>query len=376
MFIMTAHDRLAFTAVLAVCAYYLFAWMLFGKDRTAGVVVPLYSPPRNLSPAMLRYVWKEEFDDRTFWAGILSLVAKGLASLHCEGGLAQLRATPTANSRTVLPEEEEILLKELVRGHTRKGYSVSMLDPKTILAVSRMADSLRRVAVGHWFRENRAFVVAGVLLSAGSLCVVASPHFIDQWGVLILSLAMMAPAAFYLFFLLFRLWDLLRTTYEKLDDAVLRRLALVLIMILPCIAAIILGAIILGTTFGTPFLFVALFLILLNVLLLQWMKAPTPEGGQLLTEIEGFRLFLKSVERLPMQRSEPPTKNAGLYEKYLPYAVALELEQAWGDQFVALASTHHEGAGVPGAEALYLGMWDGKPLEIIYKADPPRGRAF
>jgi hypothetical protein len=324
---------------------------------------------------MIRYVWKEKFDDRTFWAGVLSLVAKGLASLHCEGGTAQLRAIPTANSKTLLPEEEEILLKELVRGHTRKGNSVSMLDPKTILAVSRMADSLRRMAVGHWFRENRAFVVAGVILSAGSLCVVARPRFVEQWGVLILSLAMMAPAAFYLFFLLFRLWDLLRATYEKHDGALLRRLALVLFMILPCIAAIILGAVILGTTFGTLFLIVALFLVLLNVALFQWMKAPTPEGGPLLTEIEGFRLFLNSVERFPMQRSEPPS-NPGLYEKYLPYAVALELEQAWGDQFIALASTHHEGTGLPGAEALYLGMWDGKPLEIIYKAPTPRGRGF
>jgi Predicted membrane protein (DUF2207) len=114
----------------------------------------------------------------------------------------------------------------------------------------------------------------------------------------------------------------------------------------------------------------------LNVLQLQWMKAPTQDGEKLLTEIEGFRLFLESVERLPMQRSDAPSDKAGLYEKYLPYAVALEVEQAWGDQFLALASTFHQNAGIPGAESFYLGMWDGKPVEIVYSPERPKGRAF
>jgi hypothetical protein len=72
-----------------------------------------------------------------------------------------------------------------------------------------------------------------------------------------------------------------------------------------------------------------------------------------------------------MHRSDAPSDKAGLYERYLPYAVALEVEQAWGDQFLALASTFHENAGLPGAESFYLGMWDGKPVEIVYR---PEGR--
>jgi hypothetical protein len=106
------------------------------------------------------------------------------------------------------------------------------------------------------------------------------------------------------------------------------------------------------------------------------VTVPTKEGKQVLTEIEGFRLFLKSVEQLPMQRSDEPADHAGLYEKYLPYAVALEVEQAWGDRLLALTSTYHENAGLRGSEAFYLGMWNGKPLEIIYKPEASRGRAF
>jgi hypothetical protein len=141
-------------------------------------------------------------------------------------------------------------------------------------------------------------------------------------------------------------------------------------------AAIILGSVTIGGNFGWQVVAATLFFGILNTVFFQLIKAPTPEGRHLLAEIEGFRLFLKSVEQFPMERRDQPTDHAGLYEKYLPYALALEVEQSWGDRFVALTSTYHENAGMKGAEAFYLGMWNGKPLEIIYKPEARRGRAF
>jgi hypothetical protein len=250
-----------------------------------------------------------------------------------------------------------------------------MLDSRTALAASDMAVSLHQAAVGRWFQENRAYVTGGACLSMAALFAVAQPRRLEQWGVLVLALAMMAPSAFYLFFLTMRARDLCRSLREKFDVALLWRGAGILGFIVSCIAGIV-GCVVLGGSFGWPLILVTVFLTILNVLHLQWMKAPTQDGGKLLTEIEGFRLFLKSVERLPMQRSDAPGDKAGLYEKYLPYAVALEVEQAWGDQFLALASTFHQNADLPGAEAFYLGMWDGKPVEIVYKPESPKGRAF
>jgi hypothetical protein len=222
------------------------------------------------------------------------------------------------------------------------------------------------------FDENRAFVTAGIVLSAIALCVVAGPRYHEQWAVLVLGLAVIAPGAFYLFFVLQRTWDWLRAARGHLDRTALGNISLLFLMIVPCSAAFILGAVVLGVTFGWPFLISTLFLALLNLSFLQWMKAPTLMGKRLLTEIEGFRQFLRSVESLPMQRPDPPTDDAGLYERYLPFAVALEVEQAWGDRFIALTSTFHRNAGMPGAESLYLGMWDGKPIEIVYRPDPAR----
>jgi hypothetical protein len=372
---MPGNVTLAVTAVVAVCAYYSFAWLLFGRDPKAGVLIASYEPPRNLSPAMIRYVWKERFDDRTFWAGVLSLVAKGLATMHTENGATQLRPTEAANRKQSLPDEEQILLDRLLRGRPKKGIVITMLDPRA-LAAGDMAASLHQSAVGRWFQENRIYVTVGTCLSVAALFAVAQPRRMEQWGVVVLAIAMMAPAAFYLFFLTMRARDVCRSLCEKFDATLLWRGAGIVAFIVSCTAGIVLGGVVLGGNFGWPLIVVAVFLTILNVLQLQWMKAPTQDGGRLMTEIEGFRLFLKSVERLPMQRSEAPGKKAGLYEKYLPYSIALEVEQAWGDQFLALASTFHQNAGLPGAESFYLGMWDGKPVEIVYKPEPPKGRAF
>jgi hypothetical protein len=103
------------------------------------------------------------------------------------------------------------------------------------------------------------------------------------------------------------------------------------------------------------------------------MRTPTEQGRPLLDEIEGFRLFLNEVDRSSMDRHEPPHVQPGSYEKYLPYAVALEVEQGWCDRFLALASTLHRAESVPGSESLYLGMWDGKPVEIVYAPQSARG---
>jgi hypothetical protein len=368
----THRSLLAITTIIGVCLYYLVVWFVFVGTRKAKALVTLYEPPRQLSPAMLRYIWKETFDDRTFWSGVLNLVAKGLATLHSESGVAFIRATSRESKGDSLPLEEKILFDELVQGHTRKDVAVNMLSPRTTIAIAHMAKALHQEAVGRWFQENRHIAIGGALLSVAALCVAASPNTGGQWGALILGLAVMAPGAFYLFFISQRVWNVIRAAKLHCDWILLRREAMLITMLLPCVAAIVLGGVLLGATFGWQIFAATLFLAVLNVAFLRWIKLPTSEGRQVLTEIEGFRVFLNSVERLPMGRIDGPADHAGLYEKYLPYAIALKVEQAWGDRLMALTSTFHENASVPCAEAFYLGMWNGKPLEIIYKPEAPR----
>jgi uncharacterized membrane protein YgcG len=49
--------------------------------------------------------------------------------------------------------------------------------------------------------------------------------------------------------------------------------------------------------------------------------------------IEGFRLYLGGAEEDRLQACYPPKKTPELFERFLPYAVALDVENAWAKRF-------------------------------------------
>ena len=66
------------------------------------------------------------------------------------------------------------------------------------------------------------------------------------------------------------------------------------------------------------------------------VKAPTVEGRKLMDEVEGLKLYLSVAERDELARMKgpdaPPALDEKRYEMLLPYAVALEVEDAWTEQ--------------------------------------------
>lgn len=77
--------------------------------------------------------------------------------------------------------------------------------------------------------------------------------------------------------------------------------------------------------------------LLIIVVMYFWLRGYTKKGIDCKREIEGFKLFLKTTEedRLKVIGS-PPTKTPELYEKYLPYAIALGVEKQWSAQFAPM----------------------------------------
>jgi uncharacterized membrane protein len=63
------------------------------------------------------------------------------------------------------------------------------------------------------------------------------------------------------------------------------------------------------------------------------LKAYTLEGRKLADEIEGFKLFLSVTEKDRLNFHNPPEKTPQLFEKMLPFALALGVEHKWAEQF-------------------------------------------
>ena len=76
-----------------------------------------------------------------------------------------------------------------------------------------------------------------------------------------------------------------------------------------------------------------------NVAFGRLLKAPTVAGRATMDHVEGFRLYLDVAEGDELKLVAAPPLTVGLYERYLPAALALEVEQHWAERFATVFAT-------------------------------------
>jgi len=286
-------------------AYYGRTWLRIGRDPRKGTVVPLFSPPDNLSPAALRYILKRSFDDRTVAAALVALGVKGNVRLVEEDGgffgSDKKRIDKTSDDTTGLAKDEARLFHGLFIG----GDTVELEQENHSLFSSARDDAeeaLKAEFGERYYKPNLGPSMMGcarlVLLAAGLLlAIVLIEMLVDGVGpVMAFQLSSKAP------------------------------------LILLALAA--------------PIVALAFFL----------LGAPTREGRAMMDRIEGFKHYLSVTERERFDRMQAPEETLTLFEKYLPYAIALDVETRWADRFqsqiaAAMAS--------PAAQGSTLGWYSG-----------------
>ncbi|MGZ3410878.1 MAG: DUF2207 family protein [Xanthobacteraceae bacterium] len=68
----------------------------------------------------------------------------------------------------------------------------------------------------------------------------------------------------------------------------------------------------------------------------SWAKAHTIEGRKVTDQIDGFREYLGVAEEARLEALNPPEKTPELFEKFLPYAIALDVENTWAERFAGV----------------------------------------
>jgi uncharacterized membrane protein YgcG len=92
----------------------------------------------------------------------------------------------------------------------------------------------------------------------------------------------------------------------------------------------------------------------------RWLQAPTVAGRKVMDQIEGFRLYLGVAEEDRLDALNPPDKTPELFERFLPYAVALDVENRWAKRFAGVLAA----AGTTAAASWYAGNqnWANDPV--------------
>ena len=261
----------ALLGLLVVAGYCALRWHQVGRDPPAGTVIVRYEPPEGITPAGLRYIRRMAYDTRCFSADILSLAVAGALRIERDKGLLSDHwRLDTSGSP---PHGDAAVLADTLFADAPTVELDKASAPLLQAATSAHQKGLERRFQGTMFQNNSGS--SGVAL---------------------------------------------------------------LLMLLFCAIAIVIG---IKTGGGLVFAAVPMLAMLAIVIAFAFLvRAPTREGRRVLDHIEGLRRYLSVAEKQDLQRlqgpgtdSSEPALDAGQFEALLPYAVALDVEDAWTRKF-------------------------------------------
>ncbi len=354
-----------------VLGYYFLAWRAVGRDPRPGTIIPLFHPPKGISPALANYIHRWGFGRqqwRAFTAAALSLAVRGLIRFDEGDKSLTLESTgkkPEGGMAALPPGERTIL--DWVNGQDGVARIDRANGGKVATVGSRFTTSIENENSSRFFRRNLGYVVFGAVLTV--FVVIGTVVFGGLRDVDYLIL-------FGFFFGGMMLGAFVVPVLTAILGGRGSRRIITVVM-----SVFVLGIFFsIGSNFvifffpngfgGTlsalwgflesyPFSFVLVTsFAALNGLFFYLMRAPTTLGGPIMEQLEGFRLYLETAEkdRLNLQA---PEITAERFEALLPYAVALDVEKPWADAFSAALQRAHPGDEDPMRH--YQPAWHGGP---------------
>ncbi len=328
----------------ALLLYYLLAWLLVGRDPRRGTIIPLFEPPQGLSPAAMRFIKRMGFDHKAFAAAVVDMAVKGYLTI-AEDDDKVFTLTGTGHVPPSLSRGEGRLGMALFKGdrsidlkrgnHARVGA-----------AVKALREALQAEYEKASFELNRSWLLPGVLITLLALAalVLTAPDPGAAAGMA-LWLALWSGGCYFLSKRVLAAWRGARGLAGGLAALGITFFAA------PFLAGAVVGLFIFGSVAGPagPLWFVALLLV--TPVFQYLLKAPTVAGRRLMDGIEGFERFLTVAEKDRLEMLHPPERTPELFERYLPYALALDVEQKWAQQFAQVL----ERAGEPYQPGWYHG---------------------
>ena len=388
LFAISDFYRLAFPGVLLV--FYVVCWLAVGRDPKIGNVAPRYEPPAGISPGVARYILTGGSDGTTLAAVLAGLAAKGVVAIQPQAGGY---AVSLISSSPILLPEEAALVKTIfnaastvqpyadsntailgvassptsikqtsgsqasnsiplrpaaasMRGNSTMDETMAgdgsgaavgrsplpesqvVIDPLAASAIKghidALQDTFRKNLQGIYSRQNfrytgigMAATLAWALLIAATL-EASSSMFITFWLFFFTSIAGLVIGG---------VWSS-QPTRPSAKQRAARVLVPLLFFGLP-------GALIYFAALPEAhgFVLALLFSVLLNNIFFVIMRAPTARGLIILQQLAGFREFLLRVEQDPLDRVNTPEQRAELMNRFLPYAIALNVREGWGDKW-------------------------------------------
>lgn len=259
--------------LLVLCALLITRSILVRRNNAPGTIIPLFYPPADMTPSDVRFMTKLAFDDTCLAADIVDLAVRGFLTIDYKPNKLFGGTYALELKDKTVPLEQQ--------GSTP--YDTNLLrtlfnkEHKIVISNDYVLEfqHARSACTKHTTSKNDYLIeFTGLFYSITGICV-----------------------------------------------------------------AYVVAIIFIGNISGSfhASIVASIFVIAAVSLQKKWYRIYTPQGRKLQDAIDGFRVYLMTAERERMRViGTPPTKTPELYEKYLPYAIALGVEKQWTQQFASV----------------------------------------
>lgn len=323
---------------LAVPLYFLFAWNKVGRDPPSPPVIPLFHPPEKLSPAALSFAHFNGFKTGKkgvglpFIAALLSLGVKRFLRIEEDAGgtVTLLRGTAADQPNPpALPGGENALYSGLLKN--RKEMILDKHNgPALQSAVTSLRSAISAEYQGKYYNANIGWYIPGAILAIASFIIGLVLQDPPEDGILYLIPVLMTS--------LFGggMWIAGRSMFKESGTGS-RIMGGILIVI--GAGVFLIGVFVVMVPSDLPVYRLAAVLLIIGIvvmIMMTWLLgAPTAIGAKVLTDIEGFKLYLETAETNRLNMRDAPEMSEQLFERFLPYAAGLGVEKPWSEAWAA-----------------------------------------
>ncbi|MCX2451200.1 DUF2207 domain-containing protein [Pedobacter sp. PLR] len=312
--------------LIGLGTYYYISWSRYGRDPQEPVIIPSFNVPNNWSPALLRYFYLKKIDDKSFAISIINMAVKKVIKISQGAGLKKedYAVEKSSGLTNVLSKEEEAIYVRFLNKRNR--IYINKSNGSTINAAKNAhRDRLKpQLDLKGFFISHKTHLIKSTLITL-AVFIVFMVFVETGTPLMLLFFSSFIVIGGYCFF----------AGFKMIGKNVIVGIFLI----------------IWGVGFGgTPlYMFLShlsklpiislVFIIastIMYALYVYLISAPTAAGIDVISKIKGFKMYLETAEEHRLNLLNPPEHTPALFEKFLPYALALDVENAWGAKFEAL----------------------------------------
>ncbi len=327
--------------LLGLLFFYLYSWWKVGRDPEPGVIIPHYEPPQGFPPGGLRYINEMGHDKKAFTSALLNLAVKGYLKIEEAGKTFTLHKLKNSNIR--LPIGERTIHEKLFQNSRANSGQIELKNSnhaEISSAILGHKKVLNNEYQQGYFIHNRKILYIGIVITfiLGAYILLSLDNGADKGSALFLIfwLSIWTPVT------VFMVYSWITALKSKFTLGKVIGLPIASVFALAWLAGELGALAALSTIIGIGNCLIIISLFIVNIIFYFLLKKPTLEGRKLLDKTEGFKKYLEVAEQEDLNLKYPPEKTPKLFETYLPYALALGVENQWAEQFTEIFTTHSE----------------------------------